>query len=122
MSRIAGIVELKVNGELYKVAGAVTYSLGKPTREAIVGHDGVHGYKEMPTVPYLECDLTDYSEFSLDRLSEVTNATITVTLANGKVVVFRKAWCTNKDGLAVESENAKVSVRFEAMSAEEVAA
>lgn len=120
MSIRAGIIQFKVNSDIVDVKGAVTYSLGFNTREAIVGHDRVHGYKEMPTAPFCEMELTDSSDLSLEFLANITSATLTLGLANGKTIVFRKAFCTNPDGLSVNTEEGAISVRFEAESADEI--
>lgn len=119
-ARRFGTIELKVDGEMYAVKGSFTYGLGKPQREAVVGHDAVHGYKELPTVPFIEGEITDAPELSLDKLAEVTASTITLSLANGKVIVLRDAWSANKDGLTASTEEGAVSVRFEGMAAEEI--
>jgi hypothetical protein len=120
--RRAGIVALKIDGSLYDVKGAVTYGLGKETREAILGSDRVHGYKSMVTVPFVECEFTDSDELSLDALSDVVDSTVEVQLANGKVVALRNAWCTNPDGLGASSEEGNIKVRFEGLAAEEIGA
>lgn len=118
--RKGGIIELKVNGVVYKAKGAFTYGLGKPTREAIVGHDTVHGYKEIPVAPFIEGEITDDADLSLDTLAAVVDATVTLRLANGKGIALRKAWCTNPDGLGASTEEGNIQVRFEGERAEEI--
>lgn len=118
--RKGGIIFFKIDGVQYQAKGAFTTSLGRPSREAIVGADGVHGYKEMPVAPYVEGEITDDLNISLDALSKVTDATITVEYANGKVFVLRNAWNTNQDGMSVQTEEGNVAIRFEGLSAEEV--
>lgn len=118
--RRAGIVSFKINGQIYPVKGNIAYSLGKPTREAIVGHDRVHGFKELPTAAFCELEITDGSNISLDELADVTEATITIELANGKIVILRNAFAINPDGLSVGTEEGNVSLRFEAEEAEEI--
>ena len=39
--------------------GTFTYHLGIPKREAVIGPDRVHGYKEMPQVAYIEGAITE---------------------------------------------------------------
>lgn len=120
--RRAGIVALKIDGVLFDVKGAVKYGIGKETREAIVGHDRVHGYKAMPTVPFVECEFTDSDELNLDNLAAVTDSTVEVQLANGKSIALRNAWCTNPDGLGASTDEGNISVRFEGKSCEEISA
>lgn len=119
-NRKGGIIELQIDGNIFQAKGSFTYGLGKPTREAIVGHDEVHGYKELPTTPFIEGELTDSEDLSLDALGDITDSTITLRLANEKVIALRNAWCTNPDGLGGTTEEGVINVRFEGLHAEEV--
>ena len=116
-TRRAGILFVKVNGERIDVKGSWTVGLGTPKREAIVGSDGVHGYKEMPQVPYIEGTATDRSDLDLKALFNVTDATVTVEFANGKHGVLSGAWYAG-DG-TVTSEEGEVAMRFEGLNYEE---
>jgi hypothetical protein len=118
VNRIGGIIEVKINGELYSAKGSWTYNLGRAKREAVVGSDAVHGYKEMPQAPKLEGAITDRNELDLSSLLLVKDATITLSLANGKVIVFRNSFFDG-DG-NVTTEEGEIEVSFSAMSAEEV--
>lgn len=116
--RRAGILFLKVNGATQDAKGNFTYNLGRGKREAIVGADKVHGYKEMPQVAFIEGEITDASSLNLAALLATDDATVTLQLANGKVVVLRNAWYA-ADGNA-QTEEGNIQVRFEAESAEEI--
>lgn len=116
--RVGGIIEFKANGELYSAKGSWTYNLGAPKREAVVGSDAVHGYKELPQAPKLEGAITDKSDLDVKSLLTLKDATVTLSLANGKVVVFRDAFFDG-DG-NVTTEEGEIEVSFSAMSAEEV--
>lgn len=118
--RRAGIIQFKINGDVFDVKGSITYSLGFNKRETILGHDRPHGYKELPTVPFCEMELTDSGDLSLSALAAVVDATLTIALANGKTVVFRKAFACNNDGLQVTTEEGVISQRFEAESGDEI--
>lgn len=117
-NRVGGIISLKVNGDMYYAKGAFTYNLGKPKKEGIVGADRVHGYKETPQIPFIEGEVTDRQEMSLEDLLAVEDATITLELANGKVIMLRDAW--NASEGTGNTEEGNVAVRFEGISAEEV--
>lgn len=116
--RRAGILSLKVDGANYDAKGNFTYNIGRPKREAIVGADRVHGYKEMPQVSFIEGELTDSAGLSLDALVKLQDATATLQLANGKVIVLRKAWYA-ADGNA-QTEEGNIQLRLEAESGEEI--
>jgi hypothetical protein len=112
MQRRAGILFIKVNSAIYDAKGNFTYNLGIPKREAIVGADGVHGYKEMPQVAFVEGEFTDGIDLDLAALCKLDGVTVTLELANGKVITFRQAWFAG-DG-NVQTEEGNIAVRFEA--------
>lgn len=116
--RRAGIVYVKVNGEIHDAKGNFRYNLGKPKREAIVGADGVHGYKETPQVAFIEGEITDRGNLDLEKLLTLDNATATLELANGKVIVLRDAWYAGEGD--VNTEEANIQFRLEGKSAEEI--
>ena len=116
-NRRAGILYAKIDGTQRNVKGSWTYNVGAVKREAIVGADGVHGYKEMPQVPRIEGEITDASDLSLAELTGIEQATITLELANGKTFVLRDAWYAADGDVGTEEGN--VQIRFEGMSAEE---
>lgn len=117
--RRGGVIYLKVNGQTYDAKGNFTYNFGVPKREAVVGADAVHGYKEMPQVPFIEGELTDRSDLDLESLLHMKDATATLELANGKTFVLRDAWFAG-DG-NVQTEEGNIAFRMEGKSGEEVA-
>lgn len=118
MERVGGILSLKVNGELYRAKGNFTYNVGKPKKEAVLGEDGVHGYKEMPQVPFIEGEITDSAEISLESLIATTDATATLELANGKVIVVREAFYAGEG--TGNSQEGNIDFRMEGVSGEEI--
>ena len=116
--RRGGLIQVQVNGEVHDAKGSWTYNLGRSKREAIVGADAIHGFKESPQVPFIEGEITDRGTLDLAVLVSITGATVTLTLANGKVIVLRDAWFAG-DGTG-NSDEGNVAVRFEGMGAEEV--
>ena len=116
--RVGGIMSFKIDGEMYFAKGDFTYNLGKPKREGVVGSDRVHGYKETPQIPFIEGEITDRGEMSLETLLGVKDATITLELGNDKVIVLREGWYAS-DG-TVNTGEGNIQARFEGMSAEEV--
>ena len=116
--RVGGIIFVKVDGQLYRAKGSFTYNIGENKREGIVGHDRVHGYKELPQIPFIEGVFTDDSQIALEALLNVTDSTVTVELANGKIAVLRNAWFA-ADG-NVTTEEGEIEVRFEGLDGEEV--
>ena len=116
--RRGGLIQVQANGEIFDAKGSWSYNLGRPKREPIIGADGVHGYTEKPQVAYIEGEITDRGSLDLNALVTLTEATVTLQLANGKVVVLRDGWYAG-DG-KVGAEEANIEVRFEGKGAEEI--
>lgn len=116
-NRLSGTLYVKIDGVQRNAQGDWTYNIGSPKREAILGPDRVHGYKEMPQVPFIEGEITDQSDLDLASLQALEDATVTLELANEKTIVLRNAWHA-ADG-NVGTERANIQVRFEGLSAEE---
>jgi hypothetical protein len=117
-NRIGGIIALKINGDMYFAKGNFTYNLGKPKKEGVVGSDRVHGYKEVPQVPFIEGEITDRNELNLEDLITLDDATVTLELANGKVIMLREGWYAGEG--TGNTEEGNIALRIEGMSAEEV--
>jgi len=116
-NRRAGKVYLKIDGVQYSAKGSFTYNLGGEKREGIVGADGIHGYKSTPKIPFIEGEITDSSDLDLGKLTELDGVTVTLELANGKVVVLSDGWYA-ADG-DVGTDDANIQVRFEGLRCEE---
>ena len=108
-----------MEGETYLAKGNFTYNIGTPKKEMVVGSDSVHGFKEMPVVPFIEGALTDTDETDLAALQAVRDATVTLELANGKVIVIEEAVYAG-DG-NVTTEEGEIAARFEGKRGREVA-
>lgn len=117
-NRRAGTLFFKVDGTQHDAKGSFTYNLGAPKRDAIVGADAIHGYKEVPQVPFIEGEITDRSDLDLSALLNLDGVTVTLELANGKVILLRDAWYAGEGN--VETEESNIQVRFEGLGGEEV--
>jgi len=116
--RIAGIAFLKVNSGLLPLRGNFTVSPSAYERAGIAGQDMVHGYSELPRVPYIEGDVSLLPDLSMENLEALTNVTVTAELANGNVYVLHEAWC--KSALEMNSREGQTRVRFEGSFCEEI--
>ena len=116
--RVGGIIFFKVDGELFQAKGEFSYNLGQPKREAIVGQDNTHGFKELPQVAMIEGSITDSDELDLESFVTIRDATVTLELANGKIISLKEAFFA-ADG-NVSSSEGEIEVRFEGIRAEEV--
>lgn len=120
MGRRAGILFVKVDGRQYDAKGSFTHRINPTKKEMIPGQDKVHGYKEAIQIPFIEGMITDSSELDLPAFFAISDATVTLNLANGKTVVLRNA-CYAGDG-DVTTEEGEIQVRFEGESGEEIPA
>lgn len=116
--RRGGIIFLKVDSEIQQAKGSFTYNLGMPKRDAIIGADAVHGYKDMPQVAFIEGEITDRQTLNLEGLVTGENLTVTLELANGKTVVLREAWFAGEG--TGNTEEGNIGVRWEGISGEEI--
>ncbi len=116
--RRAGLIELKVGGEIQSAKGSFSYNLGRPKRETMIGSDGVHGYKEMAQIAFIEGAITDRSDLDVAALVVARDVTVTLTIGNDKMVVLRDAWFAGEG--TVSTEEAEISVRWEGANAEEI--
>jgi hypothetical protein len=115
---IAGTAFLKVDGNQYPLKGNFTVSSSALERAGIAGQDYVHGYQELPRVPYIEGDVSTLPEINLETVDATVDATVTAELINGKVYVLRNAWC--KGPLDINTRDGQFRVRFEGLSCDEV--
>jgi hypothetical protein len=118
--QIAGVIKLSIGDTAYKVVGGVRYAIGANKNEVLVGSDGVHGIKSMPTVPFMELTIRDTSDVSLDELHAVRDQTVTLELASGKTIVLHEAVFTGTgEG---NTEDATIAARFEGSRCVEISA
>lgn len=118
--RRAGYTTLSINGESYDIVGDVTYNLGKPKREKLVGANGTQGYKEMPQVAFFECQVRTSSSFSRSDFADIVDATALLKHADGTSLMYQGSdYCAEGDG---STEEGTFQCRFEADAAEEISA
>ena len=121
VNRRGGLIELQINGNVYDLVGAFEINYGAPKRDSLVGPDKVHGYKELPQVPHIKGEIRDAQ--ALDVINEIlnaTDATLTLTLANGKKAMLSEAWYADEGNIGTEEAN--IPILFEGKRADEVPA
>jgi len=116
--RVGGIIFLKVDGELFQAKGEFTYNINPTKRESVVGQDRIHGFKEEPKIIFIEGAITDSDELDLEGFQAIRDATITLELANGKVIQLAEAFYA-ADGDVSTSEG-EIQVRFEGIRGREI--
>lgn len=113
-NRRAGRIYLKIDGALHDAKGSFSYNLGRDKRDAIVGADGIHGYKETPQIAFIEGAVTDRGDMDLEAMAMQDNVTVTLELVNGKTIVLANAWFAGEG--TVTTEEAEITVRWESRS------
>lgn len=115
---IAGTAYLKVDGAMFPLKGSLTVSITPVERTGIAGQDYVHGYQELPRVPYIEGDVSTLPEVSTEFLEGITDATVTAELVNGHTYVLRNAW--TKGPVEINTHDGQFRIRFEGVDGDEL--
>jgi Phage tail tube protein len=118
--RIAGIAFWMVDGVQLAVRGNLEVMPSRQERTGIAGQDSIHGYSELPVVPYISGDVSTIEGTSVEDVDGITNATITAELANGTVYVLRNAWRAERS--TINTRDGQFNVKFEGMSCDELVA
>ena len=116
--RVAGIAFLTVDGNQYALRGNFTVSPSPVERTMIAGQDGVHGYQELPRVPYIEGDITTVPGLSLEALITQTDSTVVAQLAN--YTTYTLTGATVKGGFEANTRDGQVRVRWEGLTCQEI--
>src|SRR5262245_49469253 len=117
--RFAGIAFIMVDSQQYRLRGNLTVSPSPVERTMIAGQDVVHGYQELPRVPYIECDLSAMPELSLEDLLDQTDVTVVAQLANG--IAYALSGAVVKGGFEENTRDGQLRVRWEGLVCEEIA-
>jgi hypothetical protein len=116
--RFAGIAFLTVDGIQLPLRGNFTVSPSPVERTMIAGQDGVHGYQELPRVPYIEGDLSAVPGLSLEDLITQTDVTVTALLANNWQYTLTGGTC--KANLEENTRDGQLRVRWEGLACQEI--
>src|SRR6201987_3462930 len=109
--RFAGIAFLTVDGTQLALRGNFTVSPSNVERTMIAGQDGVHGYQELPRVPFIEGDISLIPNFSIADLEQQNDVTVVAQLSNGKQYTRGGAVC--KAGVDANTRDGQARVRWE---------
>lgn len=116
--RIAGTAFVTVDGNQIPLRGNLTVSPSSVERTMLAGQDGVHGYQELPRVPYIEGDFSTMPEIAIEDLDGQINVTVVASLANGRIYSLTEGVC--KAGSEPNARDGQVRVRWEGVTCEEI--
>jgi hypothetical protein len=111
-NRLAGVAYVTVDGAAYAIAGDGTYRTSSVSRETLMGQDGYHGVKEMPTAGRIAWRGRDGQGVSIQTLSDSANVTVVLELANGKTIIGRNMTRVGEP-LEVNTEEATFDIAWE---------
>lgn len=112
-ARLAGTLFFSIDGTSYAVVGDFEYDSSIVERETLTGMDTVHGYTEKPHSPKIAGTLRDAGSLTVADFNAMTNNTLTVELANGKVIIGRSMWSTGVQ--SVKTAEGTFEVVFEGL-------
>jgi hypothetical protein len=116
--RIAGIAFWSVDGQQYAVRGNLEVMPSRQERTGIAGQDSIHGYSELPVVPYISGDVSTIPGTSVEAVDAVVDSTVTAELANGTVYVLRNAWRAERS--TINTRDGQFNVKFEGLTCDEL--
>jgi hypothetical protein len=116
--RFAGIAFLFVDGVQLALRGNFTVSPSPIERTMIAGQDRVHGYQELPRVPYIEGDVSTVPELNIEDLDGQTDVTVIAQLANNKQYTLFGGTC--KAALEANTRDGQMRVRWEGLICDEI--
>ena len=116
--RFAGVAFLSIDGTQIALRGNLTVSPSSVERNMIAGQDGVHGYQELPRVPYIEGDLSTIPGLSLESLEREVDVTVVTQLANGMQYTLTGGTC--KAAFENNTRDGQVRVRWEGLACQEI--
>ena len=118
---IGGYGSVNYNGTVLPFEGELTWNVQKIKKKKKAGRDGqVHGDLYEPNVPYIEGTFTFDGSYTTAQLEAISGATVTAMLITGMQVVLVGASIAGE--IAPEGDEAKLKLRFEGTSGEEIPA
>lgn len=109
--RLAGVTAATIDGTAYDLVSDAMWSPSTRKRETLTGMDRVHGYKETVVPGFIAMKLRDNGARAALTFQGMISVTVTMALANGKVVSGAGMW--NVEAIEVDAAEGTFAVRFE---------
>lgn len=116
MGQLTGRAFITAAGRRLATKDGAKLNIGAMDRKGETGDSGVLGYTETPTIPYVECRIAHDASTSLREYADMVDVTVSFDTDTKRSYVLRNAWRAGE----VTLDKGEVSLRFEAMSCEEV--
>ena len=72
----------------------------------------------MPVVPSIKGDISTKASVSLKDLEAIVDATVQVSLANGRTYVLTQAWTTG--AFEINTQDGRFGIEFQGVTCEEI--
>jgi Phage tail tube protein len=115
---IAGTLFLAIDGVQFALQGNWKVQPNIIQRKPMEGQSGPLGFTQKFVSPYIKGDVSDFGEFSIQQLQNITNSTITALLVNGKTYVLNNGYWG--DDTEVDTETGKAAVSLYGLSCTEI--
>lgn len=116
MGQLTGRAFISAGGKRLASKEGAKIDIGAIERTGEVGDGGVLGYKEKPTLPYVECTIEHDANTSLQEFADMVDVTVSFDTDTKRSFVLRNAWRAGP----IAMDKGTVALRFEGMSCEEV--
>ena len=116
MGQLTGRAFITVAGKRLASKPGAKLDIGATERTGEVGDSGVLGYTEKLGIPSVECEIPHDANTSLQEYADMVDVTISFDTDSRRSYVLRNGWRAGK----IVLDKGVVSLRFEAMSCEEV--
>jgi hypothetical protein len=116
--RFAGVALVKVDGRQIPLRGNLTVSPNVIERTMLAGQDGIHGFQELPRVPWIELDMSTLPEIEIEELEGQVGVTVVAQLANGRQYSLEDACC--RGGIEINARDGQCRVRWEGENCREM--
>ncbi|MDR2390912.1 MAG: phage tail tube protein [Planctomycetota bacterium] len=116
--RVAGIIFVKIDGEQVPARGSFEFRLSGVQNETVDNADGTTGIGGAFHGGYIKGTLSNYNSIDLRKFREMEGVTVTLELANDKVVIAKDAY--QVDEMAVNVETGEAPIQFDSDNVEEM--
>lgn len=116
--RFAGVAYVTAGGTTIPLRGNLTVSPNVIERNMIAGQDGIHGFQELPRVPYIQLDMSTLPDVSIESLEAQVGVTVVAQLANGKAYSLSDACC--RGGIEINARDGQATIRWDGQACDEL--
>lgn len=118
-NQVTGRAFIRVNGALLRTKNGAKLNFGNPTREPVIGDNGVEGFTEKPEAPFIEGVVIHKKGTPTDQLANFTDGTVIFEADSGVSYVLSEAWQSMPIEITAQDAGGEVPVKFFGIDVEE---